>query len=112
MKNTKLPLVMLCLAMALPLESCVVSQPARPGRNFVWVTPYTAPGGVVIHGHWKYVGPPQRNRVWIPGHYTRNGHWVRGHWKTLKQPRRHGAVWVPGWRTPDGRWHSGHWRYR
>lgn len=30
---------------------------------------YTTPAGVIIHGHWKYVGPPQRHRIWIPGHW-------------------------------------------
>ena len=81
MKSGKILLVLLFLCIALPLESCVVSRPARPGPNFVWVERYTTPSGVIIHGHWKYVGPPQRHRVWVPGHCNRHGRWVPGQWR-------------------------------
>ncbi|MEC9487418.1 MAG: hypothetical protein UMU76_07945 [Prosthecochloris sp.] len=112
MKNVPIRSLLLCLVLVFPLQSCVVNRPVHPGPGFVWVAPYTVSSGVVIRGHWKYVGPPQRQRVWVPAHYNRRGHWVRGHWKALKAPRHRNAVWIPGWRTPSGRWHPGHWRYR
>ena len=107
--------ILLCitsLVVILPLQSCVANRTVvRPGPDFVWVAPYTTPGGAFIHGHWKYVGPPRHSKVWISGHYNRYGDWVPGHWKKLRSPQK-GAKWVPGYRTPGGRWIPGHWRYR
>ena len=81
MKHGRKLLVLLLFVFALPLESCVVVRPERPGPHFVWVERYTTPAGVIIHGHWKYVGPPQRHRIWVPGHYNRYGRWIPGHWR-------------------------------
>ncbi len=81
MKNAKMLLVLLLLVFALPLQSCVVTRPAKPGPNFVWIERHVALSGAVVPGHWKYVGPHQQYRVWVPGHYKRNGRWVPGHWK-------------------------------
>ncbi len=111
MKNGKFALVLLCLFMALPLESCVVARPARPGPNFVWVSPRTVAAGVVIPGHWVYRGKPHKNKVWVPCHNNRRGNRVSGHWKTIHAPRK-GAVWVPGHWSRRGHWVDGHWRYR
>ncbi len=111
MKNGKISLILLCLFMALPLESCVVARPARPGPGFVWVAPRTVPGGVIVPGHWAYRGKPYRNKAWVPGHYNPRGKWVPGHWKTLRPPRKN-AVWVPGHWSRNGHWMEGHWRYR
>ncbi len=106
--------IMLCsaiLAVFLPLQSCVVHRPVRPGANFIWVAPYTNPHRVPIRGHWKYVGPPRSNMVWVVGHYDRRDRWVRGHWRKLHPPRK-GARWVKGYRSSKGRWVEGCWRYR
>lgn len=110
-KSLRILLCITSLIVILPLQSCVVNRPVRPGPDFVWVAPYTTPRGVFIHGHWKYVGPPRHSKVWISGHYNRYGDWVPGHWKKLRSPRK-GTKWVPGHRTPSGRWIPGHWRYR
>lgn len=98
-----------CFFLVLPLDSCVVARPAKPGPGFVWVPARTTPAGILIRGHWVYRGPAQRDRTWIPGHYRPNGTWVSGHWKVHVAPRK-GAVWVPGYRKPNGRWVPGHWR--
>ncbi|UZJ38666.1 MULTISPECIES: hypothetical protein [Prosthecochloris] len=82
MKYGRMLSVLLLLVFLLPLESCVVTRPQRPGPDFVWVERYTTPAGVVVYGHWKYVGPPQRHRVWVPGHYNPHGRWVSGHWRS------------------------------
>lgn len=97
------------LFMILPLDSCVVARPAKPGPGFVWVPAHTTPRGVLIRGHWVYKGPVQHGRTWVPGHYRRDGTWIPGHWKALVSPQK-GAVWVPGHRAPNGRWVPGHWR--
>ncbi len=106
--------VLLCMAslvVLFPLNSCVIDRPARPGSDFVWVAPYRTPTGILIRGHWKYVGPQRHRMVWVPGHYNPHGDWIPGRWKKLSSPRK-GAYWVPGHRTPRGRWIRGHWRYR
>ncbi|UZJ37247.1 hypothetical protein [Prosthecochloris sp. SCSIO W1103] len=110
-KSVKLLLFIASIVVVFPLQSCVVSRPAEPGSDFVWVAPYTLPRGVLIPGHWKYVGPPRHRMVWIPGHYNHRGDWVTGRWKKLKPPKD-GAYWVPGHRSPTGRWTPGYWRYR
>ena len=77
--------MLFCLALALVLgfmvaAGCTHARPKRPGPDFVWVAPHKGPGGVIIPGHWKYVGPPKPGRVWVPGHYGPGGKWVPGHW--------------------------------
>ncbi len=111
MKNGKFVLILLSLVLILPLESCVVSRPVRPGPNYIWMAPRTTHSGVVIPGHWIYKGKPYKNKVWVPGHHNRYGKWVPGHWKKIRAPRKN-AVWVPGHWTPNGNWKTGHWRYR
>lgn len=82
MKHGRMLLVLLLFVFALPLESCVVTRPAKPGPNFVWVERHVAPSGVIVPGHWKYVGPHKSHRVWVPGHYNRHGRWIPGHWRS------------------------------
>jgi len=111
MKKDKFVLLLLCLLITLPLESCVVARPVavQPGPNFVWVAPRTFSGGVVVPGHWVYKGKPRKNKVWVPGHYGPRGRWIEGHWKSIRAPRK-GAVWVPGHWSRSGHWVDGRWR--
>ena len=89
-------------------SSCY-ARPPKPGANFVWVKPLANPGGVVIPGHWKHVGPGKKGKVWVPGHHAPNSAFIKGHWKALP-PARPGRAWVPGHYGPNGHWKYGHWR--
>lgn len=65
-------------------EAVVVTRPAQPAPNYVWV-----------EGEWYYNGGryvqrpgtwviPHNNRTWVPGHWeqTRRGwYWKKGHWR-------------------------------
>ncbi|MCG8344290.1 MAG: hypothetical protein MI685_03885 [Chlorobiales bacterium] len=110
-KSIRILLLIAGFVAVFPLQSCVVQHPVRPGYDFIWIAPHKAPGGILIPGHWKYVGPPRHRMAWVPGHYNRYGRWIPGHWKKLYPPRR-GAYWIPGHRAHYGRWVPGHWRYR
>ncbi len=60
---------------------CAKARPPKPGPNFVWVPRHRAPNGVMIRGHWKYIGPPVTSgRHWVPAHYNKKGVWIPGHW--------------------------------
>ena len=91
------------------LVPCSHAKPPKPGPNFIWVKPHTAPNGNSVPGHWKHTGPPQKRKAWVSGHRNSDGKWVPGHWKTLS-PSKKGAQWVPGHHGPKGRWIPGHWR--
>ena len=110
-KSVRVLLIVASIIAILPLQSCVVNRPVKPGSDFVWVVPHSTPGGVLIPGHWKYIGPPRHGRVWVPGHYNRRGDWISGRWKRIGSPRK-GSYWVQGHRTSSGRWIPGHWRCR
>jgi hypothetical protein len=109
MKTSGLYGFLLCAAMSLALGSCVSTYPPGPKAHYRWVPQYTTYDGVIIHGHWNYVGPPQPDRVWIPGHYDRYGKWDKGNWRKI-HPRGKGSVWVPGHYGPRGTWIEGYWR--
>lgn len=108
----KLRYIFLSIVFLFPIMqlSCAHARPPKPGPHFVWVVPHTNPAGVVVRGHWKYVGPVGSEKTWIPGHYNANGVWVLGRWKPLGKAPRRSAVWVRGHRGPHGRWIRGRWR--
>lgn len=116
---TTLAMVLLCGAGTVSFSSCAGpygplgpgAGPPGPRSHYEWVPEYRNPDGVLIRGHWKYVGPSRSDREWIPGHYDRFGHWQDPRWRPVPRDPRGGGVWVPGRLGPRGLWIEGYWRY-
>lgn len=111
MRSNRVKSFLSVLIMIVPFvfQSCSHARPPKPGPDFVWIKPHTAPSGVTVPGHWEYAGPDKPGSVWVPGHRAAGGEWVAGHWKSVPSPRP-GAKWIPGHQGPRGKWIPGHWR--
>ena len=88
--------------------SCAQARPPKPGPNFVWIAPHTNAAGILVPGHWNYIGPANNKKVWVPAHYNKFGKMVPGHWSN--RPYKKNKVWVPGHHGPKGRWIPGHYK--
>lgn len=66
-------------------RTVVVTRPARPSANHVWIESEWTPRGrtyVERRGYWA--APPRPHAVWVAGHWAH---------------RRGGYIWIPGyWR--------------